>query len=172
MASFVDLNTKAKMPIMGLGTWQVNIQISGTCILPGALDVFHPLSGGRALRQGSGEVRVWPWSQHWGCFPFLGLIQAASLAFSSNRESFTSLQQLSSFFRAISLLATFPSKFSLALGHLKGLWVCHCLGGWDRGMPGLRRPWQSSDLSKEPALAASVLPGGSLLETRNLRPQS
>jgi diketogulonate reductase-like aldo/keto reductase len=40
MATFVELSTEVKMPIVGLGTWQVKMQILGH-LLPGGS--FSPL---------------------------------------------------------------------------------------------------------------------------------
>ena len=82
MATFVELSTKAKMPIVGLGTWKVNMQIfAQPSSLEGRLGVFSfciqpGKPGGRA---GVWRGEIQSWSRDSGRFLFSELIQAAKL---------------------------------------------------------------------------------------------
>lgn len=138
MATFVRLSTKAKVPIVGLGTWQVN----NTRFPGGALGIFSCESGiwggaSSALEPGRGD------------FPFSGMIRAAELQVwlfpvtvrvheqVPNFKAMLDFIKPQWFSRAVSLSAALPSERSLALGHRKGV-----VGG---GMSGRRRSRHSLD---------------------------
>lgn len=96
--TFVEVSTKAKMPIVGLGTWKVNTHA----------DIWIPVSLA-GLWAFSAVSRQSPESGIWGgeslalelgprLLSFSELIRAAKLPvwlFSSNSESFTSKYQIS-----------------------------------------------------------------------------
>ena len=116
MASFVELSTKAKVPILGLGTWKVSVQIFGH-LLPSRAFGHFLLSWGKAQRQGFWGSKYWALeaglrllSQGW----FSG--NAPRLTFSSSGESFPSKYQvLSSLSQSVSRSVVSDSLWSHGL---------------------------------------------------------
>ena len=67
MVSFVELSTKAKVPILGLGTWKVSVHIFGHLLPLRAFGHFL-LSWGKAQKQGFWGSKYWALEAGLSCF--------------------------------------------------------------------------------------------------------